>query len=363
MALRRMSIYLLIPVLCVYLYAGLKGIFSTHNPLSLSDQRGELVFARGSRAHTEPLFNLDPASNIQIDLRFEYHLENLDRGGVIAVVDGPSAGGELILWQWKNQLVLMSGDDYNARLRKPRVWVDLPKDNVGPYDVSARATPTSLSLTVTGDSFSQVKSINKSIEFDTENIRVVLGTNKSHRFPWVGKIHYVALKSDTENTAGFLNRSEPVFAFDETKLRASEVDEQGYVESFGHSKVNLYVGTKHLKVESRSLQSIKNRLQLPNISPGDLLLNFVGFFPLGILVFIIFSARGYWFAGACTVAASFLLSSGIELMQLTIPFRDPSQMDLLLNTLGGGFGGFIAWCLLILYCRITASGKLRRSVT
>lgn len=352
--LRRMCVYLLMPVLCVYLYAGLDGIFTTHNPLSLSDQRGEIVFERGSRAHTEPLFDLTLGANIQIDLSFEYDPENLERGGVIFVVDGPSTGRELILWQWKNQLILMSGDDYSARLRKPRVWVDLPKDNFGPYAVSILLTEDSLKFAVSGESYNQAKTLNRAFEVDTENVRVVLGTNKSHRFPWAGKIHAFSLRSNTGSDEEPLNGFEPVFIFDDSTFRSSEVDSAGYIQSLKNLKVKLYVGASHLKIERRSLQSIENRLQLPNISPGDLLLNFVGFFPLGILIFIIFSSRGFWFASVCAVGSSFMLSLSIELMQLTIPFRDPSQMDLLLNTLGGGSGALIVWCLL----KLLNGGKL-----
>jgi len=107
--------------------------------------------------------------------------------------------------------------------------------------------------------------------------------------------------------------------------------------------VKLYVGTSHLKIERRSLQTISDRLRLPNISPSDLVLNFFGFFPMGILIFIIFASRGFLIAGSCALVSSFLLSLCIELVQLTIPFRDPSQMDLLLNTLGGATGAVITW--------------------
>ena len=356
MALRRMSVYLLMPVLCVYLYAGLDGIFTTHNPLSLSDQRGAIVFERGSRAHTEPLFDLTPAANIQIDLSFEYDPENLGRGGVIFVVDGPFSGRELILWQWKNQLILMSGDDYSARLRKPRVWVDLPKDNFGPYAVSILLTQNTLKFTVSGESYNQVKALNRPFEFDTENVRVVLGTNNSHRFPWAGKIHSFALYSVAKLSDGVLDRVEPVFIFNQSNLRADEINEDGYLTSLENQRVKLYVGASHLKFDHGNFQSIQSRLQQPEIFPEDLILNFVGFFPLGILIFIIFSSRGFWLASVCAVGSSFLLSLGIELMQLTIPFRDPSQMDLLLNTLGGGSGALIGWCLL----KLLNGGKLFR---
>lgn len=277
MALKRISVYLLMPVLCVYLYAGLDGIFTTHNPLTLSDQRGEIVFERGSRAHTEPLFDLTSGASIQVDLSFEYDPDNLERGGVIFVVDGPSTGKELILWQWKNQLILMSGDDYSARLRKPRVWVDLPKDSFGPYAVSILLTQNALKFTVRGESYNQVKALNRPFEFDTKNVRVVLGTNKSHRFPWAGKIHSFSLSSNTGPDEALLNGFEPVFVFDDTTFRSAEVDNGGYIQSANNLKVNLYVGANHLKIERGNLQTIENRLQLPNISPGDLLLNFVGF--------------------------------------------------------------------------------------
>ena len=350
MTLQRMSVYLLLPMLCIYFYAGLDGIFSTHNPLSLSDQGGEIVFERGSRAHTEPLFSLNKNSNLQIDLSFEYNLENLDRGGVIFELDGPAAGGELILWQWKNQLILMSGDDYNARLRKPRVWVDLPRDQAGPYDVSILVTQNSLNLHVEGDSYSKAKSLNKPIEFDSEDIRAVLGTNKSHRFPWAGAIQSFSLHAVAAESEGVLDHAEPVFIFDQAKFRASQINPDGYLVSLEERKVKLYVGASHLKFDHGKLQSIESRLQQADIFPKDLILNFIGFFPMGILIFILCSSRGFLLACVCSVGASFLLSLSIEFTQLTIPLRDPSQMDLLLNTLGGGAGAVITGALMKVLC-------------
>jgi hypothetical protein len=66
---------------------------------------------------------------------------------------------------------------------------------------------------------------------------------------------------------------------------------------------------------------------------SDVLLNLLGYLPLGLLLGL--SARRS--GSARLIAVVFLVSASFEMLQFFVP-RHPSSTDLLLNTLGGGFG-------------------------
>jgi hypothetical protein len=82
---------------------------------------------------------------------------------------------------------------------------------------------------------------------------------------------------------------------------------------------------------------------LSNVS--DVTLNILGFIPFGaLLVFYGRNARG-WPNGKAVSAAvltGFLLSLAIELLQVFLPSRDSSLLDLIDNTLGTGIGAGLA---------------------
>jgi VanZ family protein len=75
----------------------------------------------------------------------------------------------------------------------------------------------------------------------------------------------------------------------------------------------------------------------------DIILNVAIYMPLGLAAVLAFRrrhARG--FAATAAIACGFLLSVGMELMQVYVPGRDPSLLDVLTNTLGTAAGAALA---------------------
>jgi VanZ family protein len=80
-----------------------------------------------------------------------------------------------------------------------------------------------------------------------------------------------------------------------------------------------------------------------NIS--DVALNILGFIPFGGLLVIYWRGVRGWSnskAAAASVLTGFLLSLAIELLQVFLPSRDSSLLDLIDNTLGSGIGAGLA---------------------
>ena len=86
---------------------------------------------------------------------------------------------------------------------------------------------------------------------------------------------------------------------------------------------------------------------LPKYWSGfDVATNVLGYAPLGFLLTLTVLRSGHikW-AMLLSVCAALLLSLGMETLQSYLPSRIPSNVDLVLNTLGAAVGAYIAWAL------------------
>ena len=86
---------------------------------------------------------------------------------------------------------------------------------------------------------------------------------------------------------------------------------------------------------------------LPKYWTGfDVAANLLGYAPLGFLLTLASLRSGHikW-AMLLAVLGALLLSLGLETLQSYLPSRIPSNVDLVLNTLGAALGAYIAWAL------------------
>jgi VanZ family protein len=75
----------------------------------------------------------------------------------------------------------------------------------------------------------------------------------------------------------------------------------------------------------------------------DIVLNVTIYMPLGLAAVLAFrQRRSRGFAATAAIAFGFLLSVGMELLQVYVPGRDPSLLDVLTNTLGTAAGAGVA---------------------
>ncbi len=103
-----------------------------------------------------------------------------------------------------------------------------------------------------------------------------------------------------------------------------------------------YAERGFLEMPSRiwSLHNPIGLTPLRNLQMGDVLVNLVGFLPLGFLLGVWASSRGRrpWFAVLAVIGTSL----AIEVLQVAIPLRYPTVNDLIFNTLGGSAGIVLA---------------------
>jgi hypothetical protein len=79
-------------------------------------------------------------------------------------------------------------------------------------------------------------------------------------------------------------------------------------------------------------------IDLSRISAYDIAINLIGFMPFGAMLM---SLYGYRLSIFTIMALGALLSLSIEVLQVSIPSRHPSLIDLIVNTAGAGLGAYL----------------------
>ena len=275
---------------------------------------------------------------------------------LIVIHDGDDRR-QLAVWQYGTSLIVMNGDDYDKKQRRPRV--------VGRDVFSAQQT---IYLTITsGDQGTHLyvdghlADVNRnwklSIPVEGEPLRLVLGHSVYARYGWMGDIHGLAISGEAisfesarlrfdrwaaDRRFDILKQDSTLllFTFDQ-KNAAQFADRSG---NDNHLKIPQHMIVLQKTILASAWLPIKwNRATL-----GDMVVNLVGFMPLGIVFYGLLQC----FSGPFTrhnqllaVIGCLMLSLGIELAQAWIPTRYSSLPDLILNTFGAWLGVAV-WRLL-----------------
>ncbi len=93
---------------------------------------------------------------------------------------------------------------------------------------------------------------------------------------------------------------------------------------------------------------------------SDVAINILGFIPFGVILVIYIKSTKRWpnlRAIMLAVVCGLLVSLAIELLQVLLPTRDSSLLDLINNTLGTAIGAWLGVVLLPLLRRVVAAGS------
>ena len=283
---------------------------------------------------------------------------SVQKGGfspILVMHDGADRR-QLAIWQYNASLIVMNGDDYDNKQRRPRV--------TGRDVFSARQTRY---LTITsGEQGTQLyvdgipaaanKKWNLSIPMEGAPLRLVLGNSVHGKHVWQGDLHGLALSGEalsaetvrlrfdrwaTARNFDFLKQSPAMllYTFD-PKMATRFADQSG-------NGNDLEIPQQLVVLHKTILAPVQWQLNLNRAAVGDMVVNVVGFIPVGIVFYGLLqcfsgplSRRSLLFA----VVLCMLLSLGIELVQAWIPTRYSSLQDLILNTFGAWLG-IVAWRL------------------
>lgn len=249
---------------------------------------------------------------------------------VLIQVDFLNDPEPFIVGQWQNRLIIMQGYDYANAERRPRLAVDVEEFIGQDLKVTIKLNQEQDELYLNDQ---LLRHLNPSAySLDKSDARITIGNSPDGKHGWSGGIKKLNVTLYDQKT----KQGETLRSYD---FKAAIEDEV----------LDLSLDAAALQIPSPGNFPDKRVLQIAEIeellskSKTDLVLNFIGFLPLGFFLLInlrqSFAPSRYWFPFFGAVVISALISLGIEISQPMIPGRNSHLHDLLLNTMGGFLGG------------------------
>ena len=197
------------------------------------------------------------------------------------------------------------------------------------------------------DIFPNTRLIGENESLIGRSIRV--GNSSDAKSPWFGKLYGLAIYDYTLPADQVLKgyhgwtrqvKFEPYFE-DHAIARYAFVERSGTVARSTVGANNSLIIPEHLPFEKRVLESPEKTKPLSSWFSKDMVVNIIGFIPFGFLMagwLQMGRRRGLGRSYAIVIGLGFLMSLSIELLQVYMPVRSSSRVDLFCNTLGAALG-------------------------
>jgi len=278
-----------------------------------------------------------------VTLKFPVLPVHNDRFSIIFSINDTKGSSQILLGQWKNSLVLMSGEDYANQSNQPRITI--PLDTVPGYaypqelSVEIEATATSTSVTINEQMMERSNSY--IIPMMLRGFTVSLGNSLNRKHGWLGSLSSFTLNysdcstSNANNNASVCKQIHTIDLQEHLKSSPSTMTPLvRYQDAQQSSSLILQSPYAMLDMDWLSIASIQHRN--PSVDIKDVLVNFLGFIPVALAIFIVAVSRYQPASSALlTIFATFLLSLLIETVQVIIPSRTSSIVDIAVNVFAG----------------------------
>ena len=263
---------------------------------------------------------------------------------------------QLTIWQYDTSLIVMNGDDYDNKQRRPRVVGRNVFSSKRTIYLTITSSGQGTHLYVDGRLADANSNWKLSIPFEGEPLRLVLGHSVYGRYGWMGDIHGLAISGEAISSESAKSRFDHWAAdrrFDSLKLNSTwllftfDQKNAAQIPDLSGRDNLLKIPQYMIALQKTILSPAWRPMQWNRAAVGDMVVNIIGFIPLGIVFYGLLQC----FPGPFTrynpllaVAFCLLLSLGIELAQAWIPTRHSTLLDLILNTFGAGLGT-VGWRL------------------
>lgn len=328
--------FLLLLVIGIVLFAGLQPYASyKDNWVSFTPQTNETEFGNyGLVIGMLPPFVEEAAknNNLQVSITPIISKPSDTSFHVFAQIDSPSSEVPLIFGQWNTSLIAINGHDRRGEAELSRISANLSRHVGIPTEVMYTFGATATKVELDG----RFEADGPAFDFSDPLTRISIGNSPDGKFGWYGGVANVK----------FIDSSDPSktisYRFDKDTLPAIEVD----TTITSDESLNLTAPALGGFPDKAWISSLKFEQLLDN-NLMDIIVNFLGFAPLGFLLTALLrtgAKRTHWLLSIIvTVLLGLLLSFGIESIQTMIPGRSPHVHDLFLNTTGALLGsiGFL----------------------
>ena len=341
-------------VVIVLLFLGLrpKGLYDD-NPVVFLPDKGAIAIGTYGIAFVNDLSSLaDPTVDdaLTIEMAVASNHNRVQRFGSLLMLHDGSDRRQLFVGQWKSSLVVMNGDDYNYRQHRPRLAVT----NAFPYHqqhlITIVAGNGATRLYLDGQRAASNLKWQLTVPRDGRRLRLIVGNSVSGKNSWNGEFYGLALYSrmfskDQVQRHYKTWRRQKRFPLDHADgLQAAYTFQSisgGRIEDRSGNRQTLKIPELPIVLQKAYLAAPWRHVSLDRFFFTDILLNFIGFVPLGASLMGLQTARNRFSgrrSGLVIVLACCLLSLTIEILQAWMPTRSSSWLDLTLNTLGGWMG-------------------------
>mgnify|MGYP001820312764 CR=1 FL=1 len=297
--------------------------------------------ARRSAAETDAL---------TIELALKPLAENNDgHFRFLLLLHGGDDVEQLIVGQWRSWLVIMNGDDYDAKRRRARISVDTLMPAAERF-VTITSGDDGTAVFIDGQRVKYNRDLYLKIPGDGEPIQLVLGNSIYGRHPWAGEIYGLAyydhVRSETEIRQHFQSwTQEQSFAFARplgpAGLYVFDEDQGRRVVDHAKGKQDLTIPAKMTILTKEFLAPAFGNTEYNLLLYQDMVINITGFIPMGFLLStLLWHMRGHAFTRRLLIAMLVcgLISLTIEIAQAWIPSRSSQMLDFILNTQWAGAG-------------------------
>jgi len=292
-------------------------------------------------ANALPTSRRTRAFSLVLDLRF---LDTPAARGFEHVVTlfGRAEHTQLVVGRWRNSLITTNGNDYDYARRLPRLTADLD-DGTGPWHLVVLSSGELGSALYVDGIRTAVMAERLALPEGPTGLHLIVGNSAYGNMPWHGMIRGFAVvpgAMSAEAAAGLTASGSPRPAIDELGLPdpwllfAFREGEGTTTWSSGSQPASL-----GFAAERSLLRPDFFRPGLARASGEDVVLNLLGFMPLGFLSALFLLQKGSpLLAVAAALLLGFVLSATVETAQAWLPMRHSSVLDLALNTLGSTLG-------------------------
>lgn len=334
---RLLCVYLML-VIAVMLYMGLRDNIPKTNQVQYSASDKALVFGERALAYSKHTMSEKQTQGLNqtgfaINLAFSPRFFDKHHFQFLMLFSNGNPAEQLVIAQVRDYVIVMNGEDYNYRQKKPRISIkitDLEKDF---QQLKLTVSPASTVLSLNGKN--KVKKSGRLLAMPNSElgVRLLLSGSELLENNWHGAIKSLSVSP----LATHINSAE-------IKLNASLAEgfDQG-INSW------LLIPKEVALLKHRLFYNESFNINSANILQ-DILLNFLGFVPFGFLVTALLFKIPMSFKRElsrsalllfATFLCGFLLSFIIEYRQAWLITRNSSLRDLYLNALGGGLGTLV----------------------
>jgi VanZ family protein len=345
---------LTVVVVLIAIFFGLRprAWFIVNDLQPLPDERGIRFHGSGIAFVENVRLDRRPSNQEPFTIEMAVTPEGIEMWGskpLLVLHDGADSR-QLILLQYNQSLIIMNGDDYSNRQRRPRIVGRDILSNAETLHVVVTSGEQGTDLYVNGIKTAGRKDWRLSIPDQTKPLQLVIGNNIHARLGWTGRVHGLAILKEAV-PADLVMRHHDRWAagknFD--YLKASDTLLLYTFEEKSDHIFSDSSGSNHplkVPVHLKALQKIflvppDQDFHFNQVVVQDMLINVLGFIPIGMVFYGFlqrFSGLNGKFYLLAAITLCILLSISIEIAQAWIPIRTSSLTDLVLNTLGGWLG-------------------------